>query len=782
MDRLNVLVVSASASLSAGIVRVLQQTGCLEQSRLMGVDNLPETFSEWGSMDLVCVEYRPEWSAAILSFLAPALLQGTPPVFFFIDPYNAAAALQLTNLGGLRVFPFDNLDTLLPDSLEAVFGGRAAAARPVQTGAPLRDLLPVIPIGAAVLRASDGICLDCNQAFAELFAQPREALIGHTMPVLGISAEVAHLYDAEEAPEQAAGLEVERRIYLRSRQVKHILVHLNRFKWDGQPCVLALLHDITAYQRSKENTQRLNDELERLVLARTGALEAANRELAAEISRRKGVEEISGQLEQILWQTPDIVAICDLDGQLHYLNQAGRTMFRINERLPVGEVSVFQAYAPYYQRLIRDEILPYVLKNGIWRGEMQLQTADGKTIPVSQVVLANLEAGQEVQYFASIARDISDYKRIEQELRDSREEYRTLAEAAHDYIFVVDANGMMVYANRYACEALGLDVERVAGMSAARFFPESYSSELLQMIAEVREIDSPVYTEGSFKLGEREYWLGTWLVPVYDSIGKLSNILGISRDITEQRKTDEALKRAFENERQVNQMQSRFFAMTSHQFRTPLNTILLSIELLTKYGNRWDDVQRMEHFQLMEDAARRLSSMLANILMISRVDSGIYQAQHKEFDLVAFCADIVKELSTNDRGEHPLEYVHSTDRILVNTDPELVRYILDNLISNALKYSPKGQPVMVKLGRNHAQVLVEVSDQGIGIPEKDQKRMFQPFQRASNTEAYPGTGLGLTIVKKSIELLNGHVFMKSKEGQGTTFQLRFPDGWGETRH
>ena len=544
----------------------------------------------------------------------------------------------------------------------------------------------------------------------------------------------------------------------------------------GQPELATDWQRLISINLEKEKAERLNDELERLVLARTGALDATNRELAAEISRRKAIEEISDQLEQILWQTPDIVVICNPNGSLRYLNKAGREMFRISDRQPIGDVDIFQVYSPFYQRKLREEILPYVLINNIWRGEMQVQLPDGKLIPVSQVVLVNRHINHEVEYIALISRDISEFKHIEQDLRDSREEYRTLAEAAHDYIYMVDTDGILVYANHFACQALNLDSERVVGMSAARFFPESYSAELLQMIGEVREIDSAIYNEGSFRLADREFWLGTWLVPVHNSIGKLVSILGISRDISEQRKTDDALKRALANEKQINQMQSSFFSMTSHQFRTPLSTILLSVEMLKKYGQHWDDAKRLELLDRIGEASRRLQAMLENILMISRVDSGNYETQHKEFDLVAFSTGIIQELISNDRDNHPVEFLHSSDRLMVCSDSVLLGGILDNLISNAFKYSPKGSPVRIKLSCEETQVTLEVSDEGIGIPEQDQKRLFQSFQRASNTETYPGTGIGLTIVKKSVELLNGHVFLKSKEGQGTTFLLRFPSG------
>jgi signal transduction histidine kinase len=296
----------------------------------------------------------------------------------------------------------------------------------------------------------------------------------------------------------------------------------------------------------------------------------------------------------------------------------------------------------------------------------------------------------------------------------------------------------------------------------------------LQMFYEVHEIDRPIYTEGPFVQRGEEFWLGTWLVPIHNEQGGLVSILGISRDITEQKKTDEALQKALQNERRLGEMRSNFFSMTSHQFRTPLSTILLSAELMQKYGQRWDDQKRTEHLGRIQDAAKRLNSMLEDILVIGRVESGRYMCAPKDFDLIAFIDQAILELSTNDREEHQVVFEHEMDELPVYLDPEVLHRVVDNLLSNAIKYSPKGTQINIQVKIEEQHFLIEVTDQGIGIPERDMKFLFQPFQRGSNAGDYPGTGIGLTIIQKSVELMNGTVSLKSKEGKGTTFMVRFP--------
>ncbi len=160
--------------------------------------------------------------------------------------------------------------------------------------------------------------------------------------------------------------------------------------------------------------------------------------------------------------------------------------------------------------------------------------------------------------------------------------------------------------------------------------------------------------------------------------------------------------------------------------------------------------------------------------MIGRVESGRYVCSPKEFDLIEFCQQSIHEMAINDRSEHKLVLENTVDKLSVYQDAEVLHRVMDNLLSNAIKYSPKGTRVTVNVSTESRHVLLEVSDEGIGIPERDLKYLFQPFQRGSNANDIPGTGIGLTIIQKSVEMMSGSVSLKSKEGQGTTFLVRFP--------
>jgi PAS domain S-box-containing protein len=797
--RLRVMIVGTSAAETMRVEDALQQTGYLEVFRYIGLEQALDRIPDWDEWDLLIARYQDRTGSTLLSLLAPVLRRSTPPIIFLVDPYDPILVTRLLNANARRVLPVDILEQVITLGLEGVFDMNLAS--PVQRakkqyfertaqGSSFQSseklsildgqfprLFRTSPIGMAINRLQDGRCLDCNESFARLLESPREELIGRVTLELGLPEEIQQLIEKNAhipVVDEQLTIQFERKIYTRSRKVRHILVNLDRIEWAGDPCVLSIIQDITEAEQAKEKIKRLNDEMERLVLIRTSALEAANRELAAEISHSKVLEDFSNQLSQIIWETPDVVAISDPDGCMQFLNKAGRALFGLNENEPVSHLDIFFPYSEEMRRWIREEIKPVVVRKGIWRGETAFQLGDGRVIPLSQVLLCKRDDLGEVQFLASIARDVSDFKHVEQELRQSRERYRTLAEAAHDFIFMVSREGLMEYANEYACHALGFDPGRVEGIPASQFFPKSFAENHLHMFSEVQEIDRPIYTEGPFQRDGQEAWLGTWLVPIKSDDGQMSSILGISRDITEQKKTDDALQRSLQNERKLGEMRSNFFSMTSHQFRTPLSTILLSAELLHKYGPRWDDQKRSEHLGRIQDAANRLNSMLEDILVIGRVESGRYVCSPKDFDLIAFCEQSIHEISNNDRNEHELVFKHDVDHLPVYLDPDVMHRVIDNLLSNAIKYSPKSTQVTVKMKMEDYNVLLEVSDHGIGIPERDIKYLFQPFQRGSNAADYPGTGIGLTIIQKSVELLNGNISLKSKEGQGTTFIVRFP--------
>ncbi len=227
-------------------------------------------------------------------------------------------------------------------------------------------------------------------------------------------------------------------------------------------------------------------------------------------------------------------------------------------------------------------------------------------------------------------------------------------------------------------------------------------------------------------------------------------------------------------EREVIAMKSRFVALASHEFRTPLSIILSSSELLEAYGKTWDVDRQAPQFHRINAAVRGMVEMLDSILLVSKAEAGKLVAQKTEVDVDAFCSELVASLESSARGSHRIEYSIQGEWKGARFDPTHLRHALTNLLSNAIKYSPARSPVSLRVKIEGSEGVFVVQDSGIGIPQEDLGRLFQSFQRGSNVARIPGTGLGLAIVKHSVEASGGSISVSSELGKGTRFEVRLP--------
>jgi signal transduction histidine kinase len=225
---------------------------------------------------------------------------------------------------------------------------------------------------------------------------------------------------------------------------------------------------------------------------------------------------------------------------------------------------------------------------------------------------------------------------------------------------------------------------------------------------------------------------------------------------------------------ELNQLKSEFVSMLSHDFRNPLNTILLCAELLEYNGHKLSQEKKLTHFQLIHSAIKDMATLLDEVLVIGRADSGKLESHPVILNLELFCHQIVEDLQLGIGEKHQLVLTTQGKLGEALWDESLLRHILTNLLANAIKYSPSGSTVQFELIIQEKTVILRIQDQGIGIPLEDQKQLFQPFNRASNVGRIPGTGLGLAIVKKCVEAQGGQISVSSEVGVGTTFIVTLP--------
>jgi len=245
---------------------------------------------------------------------------------------------------------------------------------------------------------------------------------------------------------------------------------------------------------------------------------------------------------------------------------------------------------------------------------------------------------------------------------------------------------------------------------------------------------------------------------------------GIIHDISELKKVQDALRK----ERELNELKSRFVTMASHEFRTPLSTILSSVSLIAKYPDVKDQDKREKHIQRIKSSVENLTSVLNDFLSLSRLEEGHILLNPIEFSLLNLCDEVVDELNAmTKQGQVIVHQCNNCDQIL-SMDKNILKNILTNLLSNAVKYSPENSTITLNSTIANKVISISVNDQGIGIPDEDKPHIFSRFFRAHNAGNIQGTGLGLNIVKKYLDLLNGNIVFVSEQNKGTTFTVFIP--------
>jgi signal transduction histidine kinase len=259
-----------------------------------------------------------------------------------------------------------------------------------------------------------------------------------------------------------------------------------------------------------------------------------------------------------------------------------------------------------------------------------------------------------------------------------------------------------------------------------------------------------------------------------DADGRAVRMIGTNVDIEQQKRAEAELMTAVQREKELSELKSKFLSVASHEFRTPLATILSSAELLERYAERIEPQERTNLLESIEAGAKRMNALINDVLTLGRAESGVLRLNPARLDLRELCERVVREFRIAQGHSHMVRFNDRFDLPAAEMDERLLRHILENLLSNAAKYSPDGSEITITVGRQAEDVLIEVQDQGIGIPEQDHARLFESFHRASNVENRPGTGLGLAIVRKAVELHGGSIAFKSAPGKGTRFSVRLP--------
>jgi PAS domain S-box-containing protein len=369
---------------------------------------------------------------------------------------------------------------------------------------------------------------------------------------------------------------------------------------------------------------------------------------------------------------------------------------------------------------------------------------------------------------------IIEHKQTDAALRESEQRYRDLFENASDLIQSFAPNGHFIYVNRAWRETLNYREEEISQLKIFNIIHPDNLNHCLETFQQILlgkqlpEIETAFVT----KHGEKIWVAGSVNCKFIDD--KPIATRGIFRNITERKIAEAEISYALEKEKQLVELKSRFITTASHEFRTPLTTILMSAKLLEEFGDRASEEKKRLYLERIQIATKRMTQLLDDVLLIGKAEAGKIEFNPAPLLLEKFCSELLEEIQMSVNSKHAIIFTNQAQQVTANVDEKLLRYILSNLLSNAIKYSPKGGEIDFRLSIAAEKAIFHVQDRGIGIPPQDTEQLFHSFHRGSNVENISGTGLGMSIVKQCVDLHGGEINVTSEIGIGTTFVVTLP--------
>jgi PAS domain S-box-containing protein len=528
-------------------------------------------------------------------------------------------------------------------------------------------------------------------------------------------------------------------------------VTLTRIEWSGRQVIQALISDIS--ERKKAET-----------------------ELRASETR---LRESEARFSAAFRASPVFITISRMnDGRYVLVNEAFLkwTGYRLEEVISHNsqELSLWADPAerePFWAELRRT--------GSIHERECRARSRHGKIF--TMLVCADVIEIEGAPHLLSVGQDITERKRAEAELRAGearlRESEARFSAAFHASPALIGilrlSDGKYVLANDAHLNWLGYKREEVLGRTCLEL---GMWEDSAQRDAILRDMAN----NGSIRQRECR-WLNrygkrfTILLSVETiQLNDTPHLLTMALDITERKRAEDDLLKTLEREKELSQLKSNFVSMVSHEFRTPLGIIQSSTELLHDFQNRMKPDERDDQLKSIMRNTRRMAGMMEEVLVLSRLDAGKLIFQPAPLDLNSFFRRVVDEVLSATNRRCPIELSVSSLPAEAQADERLFGHIFTNLLSNGIKYSEAGSTVHLFVARAGRDAVCVIRDKGIGIPEEDLQHLFKAFHRGSNVGTCPGTGLGLLLVKRCVDLHRGTVHVESTIGDGTTVTVKLP--------
>ncbi|HNU52741.1 MAG TPA: ATP-binding protein [Verrucomicrobiota bacterium] len=378
---------------------------------------------------------------------------------------------------------------------------------------------------------------------------------------------------------------------------------------------------------------------------------------------------------------------------------------------------------------------------------------------------------------AELRAEIAARQLAEAALSESQAQLRAILDNIPDLAWLKDRRSVYLAGNEALARALGRPLAGILGKSDSELLPRDVAERQRADDLAVIETGQPRrIIEQSIAADGRATWVETIKSPVRDVRGEVIGIAGIGRDITELKRAEERILESLERERQLHEMKTRFISTASHEFRTPMTVAAGFAEMLRNQYDRLSEEKRRALLDRILDSVWRVTRLLDDVLTVNRVDQGKLTFRPARLNLSSLVRDVIDEICVTDKGGHAFNFDDGGGGTEAVADENLIRPILTNLLTNAVRYSATGSAIVVRLRVSPREAVLEVADHGIGIAAGDQARIFEPFERGVNVGKTRGSGMGLNIVKRLVDLHRGSIQLSSEVGVGSTFTVRLPLG------
>lgn len=632
-----------------------------------------------------------------------------------------------------------------------------------------------------------GVYLDVNDYFLRLTGYRRIDLIGRTSIEVGMwvaTEEREVMVDLLKTNGTVRNFETQVRI--RSGEQRDGLASFEMIELEGETCILALFNDTTEHKRTQNELRALYNATSYLFEAKD--LASMAQQIAQAVVQEFGQLECSLMLVNHEHNKVDRLASAgayDRADHPLYLNGSGLVAEAIRQEcvIYVADVVTDGRYLPTNPQTRSELVIPLRGSSGVI-GVLDLQSNEANAFPEGdrRIMTAFAERAANAIEAAQLYERLNTYaaemeRRVEvrtAELQDAKDRLEIILDNSSDVIMLLDTDGIIQQANASFTPQFGIPRNAATGLLLSTLFALEFVPLLTHAVASVTESGKPTRIDViACRRDGLRFDVEVSLASVYETTGNRANIICSVHDITSRKQAEQELRMALEKEKEVNELKSRFVSMVSHEFRTPLSTILSSSEAVKVYKDRMPEEKQLQHLDRIYSQVKRMVSLLDDILVLSRADVKGMKFAPSMTPLRPFCQDIVDDMQFI-ATDHKIEFSYEGEQQPVPVDRELLRQILTNLFSNAIKYSPAGRRVWFDVACSASQALFRIRDEGIGIPEEDMPHMFEAFHRARNAGQVQGTGLGLAIIKRAVDAHGGKISLTSQVDVGTTFTLMLP--------